>query len=133
MDYKLKDKIALVTGSASGIGYAIALGLAKEGAKVFINGRSQEKLEQATKNIEAEAPGAKVEGIAADFSKVEEVNRLIKALTEVDILVNNVGVYGDQPFEITDDARWMLDYEINVMSGVRLSRHYLSSMKANNW
>ena len=133
MDYKLKDKTALVTGSASGIGYAIAVGLAKEGAKVFINGRSQKKLEQATRNIQAEVPGAIVEGIAADFSKVEEVNELIKALPKVDILVNNVGVYGDQPFETTDDARWMRDYEINVMSGVRLSRHYLSSMKANNW
>lgn len=133
MDYKLKDKTALVTGSASGIGYAIALGLAKEGAKVFINGRSQEKIGRAIKTIQTEVPGAKVEGIVADFSKVEEVNELIKTLPEVDILVNNVGVYGDQPFETTDDAHWMRDYEINVMSGVRLSRHYLSGMKAKNW
>jgi len=133
MDYQLNGKTALVTGSASGIGYAIALGLAKEGAKVFINGRSQEKLEQALQKIKAQVPDAKVEGIAADFSKVEEVNGLIQALPAVDILINNVGVYGEQPFETTDDDRWMLDYEINVMSGVRLSRHYLAGMKAKNW
>ena len=133
MDLKLKGKTALVTGSASGIGYAIALGLAKEGVKVYINGRSKEKLEQAIRNIQVEVPGAKVEGIAADFSKVDEVNNLITALPEVDILVNNVGVYGDQPFETTGDDRWMEDYEINVLSGVRLSRHYVSAMKAKDW
>ena len=133
MDLKLKGKTALVTGSASGIGYAIALGLAKEGVKVFINGRSEERINLAIKTIKAQVSEAEVEGIAADFSKVEEVNNLIKALPEVDILVNNVGVYGDQPFETTGDEQWMRDYEINVLSGVRLSRHYIAAMKAKNW
>lgn len=133
MDLKLTGKTALVTGSASGIGHAIALGLAKEGVKVYINGRSQEKLDQAAAEIRAQVAGAEVQGIVADFAKVDEVNNLIAALPEVDILVNNVGVYGDQPFETTDDAHWFRDYEINVMSGVRLSRHYAPLMKAKNW
>ena len=133
MDLKLQGKTALVTGSASGIGYAIALGLVKEGVKVYINGRSEETINKAINTIKAEVSAAEVEGIAADFSKVEEVNSLLKKLPEVDILVNNVGVYGEQPFETTDDDRWMLDYEINVLSGVRLSRHYAPLMKAKNW
>lgn len=133
MDLKLTGKTALVTGSASGIGYAIALGLAKEGVKVYINGRSKEKLEKSVQSIGEQVPGAEVQGLVADFSKIEEVNNLIDALPEVDILVNNVGVYGDQPFETTDDERWFRDYEINVMSGVRLSRHYAPLMKAKNW
>ena len=133
MDLKLTGKTALVTGSASGIGYAIVLGLAKEGVKVYINGRSKEKLDQAAANIQAQVPGAEVQGLVADFAKVDEVNSLIAALPEVDILVNNVGVYGDQPFDTTDDAHWFRDYEINVMSGVRLSRHYAPLMKAKNW
>jgi NAD(P)-dependent dehydrogenase (short-subunit alcohol dehydrogenase family) len=123
MDLKLKGKTALVTGSASGIGYAIALGLAKEGVKVYINGRSKQKLDRAADKIRSEVSGAEVQGLVADFAKVDEVNELIAALPDVDILVNNVGVYGDQPFETTDDAEWFRDYEINVMSGVRLSRH----------
>lgn len=133
MDLKLTGKTALVTGSASGIGYAIALGLAKEGVKVYINGRSQEKLDKAAQTIREQVPGAEIAGIAADFAKVDEVNNLIKELPEIDILVNNVGVYGEQPFETTDDAHWFRDYEINVMSGVRLSRHYAPLMKAKNW
>lgn len=133
MDLKLTGKTALVTGSASGIGYAIALGLAKEGVKVYINGRSQEKLDAAVEKMKREVPEAEVKGLVADFAKAEEVNTLIATLPQVDILVNNVGVYGDQPFETTDDAQWFRDYEINVMSGVRLSRHYAPLMKANNW
>ena len=113
MDLKLTGKTALVTGSASGIGHAIALGLAKEGVKVYINGRSKEKLDQAAAEIRAQVPGAEVQGLVADFAKVDEVNSLIAALPEVDILVNNVGVYGDQPFDTTDDAHWFRDYEIN--------------------
>lgn len=133
MDLKLNGKTALVTGSASGIGFAIALGLAREGVKVYINGRSRDKLDQAAQSIREEVKAAQVEGIAADFGKVEEVNALIAALPEVDILVNNVGVYGDQPFETTTDDQWFKDYEINVLSGMRLSRHYAPLMKAKNW
>lgn len=133
MDLKLAGKVALVTGSASGIGYGIALGLVKEGAKVYINGRSKEKLDKAVQTISEQVRGAEIEGIVADFSKVSNVNHLISVLPEVDILVNNVGVYGDQPFETTDDEHWIRDYEINVLSGVRLSRHYAPLMKAKNW
>jgi len=133
MDLKLKGKTALVTGSASGIDFAIALGLAREGVKVSINGRSKEKLDLAIAKIKDLWPEAEVDGIVADFSKVEEVNALIKALPQVDILVNNVGVYGDQPFETTGDGQWMLDYEVNVLSGVRLSRHYVPLMRAKDW
>lgn len=133
MDLQLKGKTALVTGSASGIGYAIALGLAKEGVKVYINGRSKEKLEKSAQRIREQVPRAEVEGLVADFAKAEEVQSLLTSLPKVDILVNNVGVYGDQPFETTDDERWFRDYEINVMSGVRLSRHYAPLMKAQNW
>jgi NAD(P)-dependent dehydrogenase (short-subunit alcohol dehydrogenase family) len=90
-------------------------------------------LDRAADKIRSEVSGAEVQGLVADFAKVDEVNELIAALPDVDILVNNVGVYGDQPFETTDDAEWFRDYEINVMSGVRLSRHYAPLMKAKNW
>lgn len=133
MDLKIKGKTALVTGSASGIGHAIALGLAKEGVKVYLNGRSKEKLDQAIRKILEQVPNASLEGLVADFGKVEQVNNLIAALPEVDILVNNVGVYGDQPFETTPDEQWIRDYEINVLSGVRLSRHYAPLMREKGW
>lgn len=133
MDLQLKDKIALVTGSTGGIGLAIAKGLLKEGAHVYINGRSKEKVEQTEKLLAEEFPDAKVSGIAADFANIAEINALIAALPEVDILVNNVGIYGERPFETTDDETWFSDFNINVMSGVRLSRHYAPLMKAKNW
>lgn len=133
MDLQLKDKTALVTGSTEGIGYAIAKGLLKEGTKVFINGRSQDKINQSINQLKSEVPEANVEGIVADFSKVDDVNNLIKELPEVDILINNVGIYGEQPFETTSDEVWFHDFEINVMSGVRLSRYYAPKMKAKDW
>lgn len=133
MDLQLKGKKALVTGSTGGIGYAIALGLLREGVAVYINGRTDDKINEAITRLKNEVPNAVVEGIAADFSKVSEVNHLIKALPEIDILVNNVGVYGDQPFETTEDAEWLNDFEVNVLSGIGLSRHYAPLMKAKNW
>ncbi|WP_187261075.1 SDR family NAD(P)-dependent oxidoreductase [Pontibacter beigongshangensis] len=133
MDLQLKGKTALVTGSTGGIGYAIALGLLKEGAKVYINGRTEERIHQAIQRLKSLVPDAEVKGIAADFSKVEEVEALIAELPAVDILVNNVGIYGDRPFESTDDRQWFFDFEVNVMSGVRLSRHYVAAMKKKNW
>ena len=133
MDLQLNNKTALVTGSTEGIGYAIAKGLLKEGTKVFINGRTQEKIDTSIKKLKEEFPNTDVEGIVADFSKVEEVNQLIEQLPDVDILVNNVGVFGAQPFETTEDDVWFHDFEINVMSGVRLSRYYAPKMKAKNW
>lgn len=133
MDLQLKNKTALVTGSTEGISYAIAKGLLKEGAKVYINGRTEEKINQSIQQLQQAVPNADAEGIAADFSKVEEVNKLIETLPDVDILINNVGIYGAQPFETTQDEVWFHDFEVNVMSGVRLSRHYVQKMKAKNW
>lgn len=133
MDLQLIGKTALVTGSTGGIGYGIALGLLREGTTVYVNGRSRESVNTAITKLKREVPGALVEGFVADFAKVEEVNQLISALPEVDILINNVGVYGDQPFETTGDEVWLHDFEVNVLSGVRLSRHYAPLMKAKNW
>nr|WP_314491010.1 SDR family oxidoreductase [uncultured Chryseobacterium sp.] len=133
MDLQLRNKTALVTGSTEGIGFAIAKGLLKEGTKVYVNGRQQEKIDKAVAELKSEIPYADVQGIVADFSKVEEVNSLISQLPEVDILVNNVGIYGDQPFDTTEDETWFHDFEVNVMSGVRLSRHYAPLMKKKNW
>ncbi|HBK33321.1 MAG TPA: oxidoreductase [Porphyromonadaceae bacterium] len=133
MNLQLTGKTALVTGSTAGIGYAAALGLLKEGAKVFINGREEKKLEKVVEQIKKDIPSADVEGVVADFSKVEEVDTLIHQIKELDILINNVGIYGDQPFETTPDEVWMHDFEVNVMSGVRLSRHYIPLMKKKNW
>ncbi|WKL49254.1 SDR family oxidoreductase [Flavobacterium pectinovorum] len=133
MDLQLKGKTAFVSGSTGGIGYAIALGLLREGTKVYINGRTEERVNATIEKLKKEVPDALVEGIAADFAKVEEVNNLFTVLPEVDILINNVGVYGDQPFETTGDDVWLHDFEVNVLSGVRLSRHYAPIMKAKNW
>lgn len=133
MDLQLKNKTALVTGSTEGIGFAVAKGLLKEGTKVYVNGRQQEKIDKAVAELKSEIPDADVQGIVADFSKVEEVNSLISQLPEIDILVNNVGIYGDQPFDTTEDETWFHDFEVNVMSGVRLSRHYAPLMKKKNW
>ena len=133
MDLQLKGKTAFVSGSTGGIGYAIALGLLREGTKVYINGRTEERVKAAIDKIKKEIPDALVDGAAADFANVEEVNNLFSVLPEIDILINNVGVYGDQPFETTGDDVWLHDFEVNVLSGVRLSRHYAPLMKAKNW
>ncbi|MFT3750429.1 MAG: SDR family oxidoreductase [Agriterribacter sp.] len=133
MDLQLKGKKALITGSTDGIGYATATGLAREGAIVYLNGREEKKLQNAIERLKKEVPGARTEGIAADFSKVQEVNGLLQKLPEVDILVNNVGIYEALPFEETLDSDWLHYYEVNVLSGVRLSRHYIDYMKRKNW
>lgn len=133
MDLQLKNKTALVTGSTEGIGYAIAKGLLAEGAIVYINGRKQETIDASIKKLKEEVPAANVYGIAADFSKTEEIDSLIQQLPEVDILINNVGIFGPKPFEEITDEEWFRFFEVNVMSGVRLSRHYFPKMKAKNW
>ena len=133
MDLQLIGKTALVTGSTDGIGYSTAIGLAREGAVVYLNGREENRLQEAIDKLKKEVPGAKVDGIAADFAKVEEVEDLLRKLPEVDILINNVGIYGAQPFGTTPDEQWFHDFNVNVMSGVRLSRHYVEGMKKKNW
>ncbi len=133
MDLQLHGKRALVTGSTAGIGFATARELAAEGASVIINGRSFERVEAACERILAEFPAADVQGVTADLSSVEGVQSLLQSLPEVDILVNNLGIFDPRPFEQINDDEWLRFFEVNVMSGVRLSRHYLPRMKAANW
>lgn len=133
MDLKLKGKTALVTGSTAGIGFAIARSLAREGAEVWLNGRTQRRVDAAMKTIRAEVPGAKVEGIAADFGSAAGAETVIARLPAVDVLVNNVGIFEVKPFLEIPDADWFRFFEVNVMSGVRLARHYLKEMLKRNW
>jgi NAD(P)-dependent dehydrogenase (short-subunit alcohol dehydrogenase family) len=128
MDMQLTNKRAFISGSTQGIGYSIARALLREGAAVVINGRDDNRVQQAAKNLEAEVPGCDVAGIAADFADPAQVQRLLDALGDVDILVNNVGLFELKPFtEIADDD-WSRYFDVNLMSGVRLSRELLPGM-----
>lgn len=133
MDLKIAGKTALVTGSTAGIGFAIASELAREGVKVVINGRSAAGVEKAVDRLRAEVAGADVRGVAADLGSMAGVEQMIASCPQVDILVNNLGIFDPVPFEAIADSEWQRFFEINVMSGVRLSRHYLPQMKAANW
>ena len=133
MDLQLAGKSALVTGSTAGIGHAIALALAREGVRVTINGRSAERVAAACATIRETVAGATVQGIAADLGTAAGTQALIGQLPDVDILVNNLGIFEPKAFADIADADWLRLFEINVMSGVRLSRHYLPGMKARNW
>jgi len=133
MDLQLKGKTALVTGSTQGIGFAIAQQLLQEGATVIINGRGKARIDEAIAKLQQKVPGARVSGIAADFAKVEEVNALLKALPEVDILINNAGIFERTPFAEITDAEWLRYFEINVLSGIRLARQYFPAMLKKNW
>ncbi len=132
MDFKLRGKRALVTGSTQGIGFAIAQGLAREGAAVVITGRGAAKVGEAVKRIAAETK-AQVTGIAGDVGSVAEVDRLVKQLGPVDILINNAGIFEPKPFLEIPDSDWLRHFEVNVMSGVRLSRALLPHMLQQNW
>jgi len=133
MDLQLKNKTAFVSGSTAGIGYAIAESLLKEGVKVIINGRSEESVSAAVKELEKISDSGSVSGIAADFSKADEVNSLIEQLPEIDILVNNAGIFEPKAFEEITDEDWFRFFEVNVMSGIRLSRAVFSKMLKKNW
>jgi len=133
MDLELKGKTAFVSGSTAGIGFAIAKRLLVEGAKVLINGRSQQSVDKAVAQLKAETGNNGVSGIPADFSKVEEVNSLVDLLPEVDILINNAGIFEPKPFVEIPDEDWFRFFEVNVMSGIRLSRHCFPKMLAKNW
>jgi NAD(P)-dependent dehydrogenase (short-subunit alcohol dehydrogenase family) len=133
MKIDLSGKTALVTGSTAGIGYGIAKGLAATGATVVINGRSQDKVDAAVKKLTAEVSGSKVRGIAADVATAAGCKSLIAAQLDVDILVNNTGIYGAKDFFDISDEDWTRIYETNVMSGVRLSRAYMKGMLKRNW
>jgi NAD(P)-dependent dehydrogenase (short-subunit alcohol dehydrogenase family) len=132
MDLQLAGKQALVTGSTSGIGYAIAKALLEEGADVIVNGRTQETVDGAIATLR-EATGRTARGFAADMATAEGTSAIHAAFPTVDILVNNVGGYGPQAFEQSTDEDWYRLIDLNVMSGVRLSRLYLPRMRAVDW
>ncbi len=133
VDLKLTGKVALITGSTAGIGFATARSLAGEGAHVYVNGRTQQRVDAAVAAIRLHAPHAKVDGIAADFSSAAGAETVIAGLPAVDVLVNNVGIFEPKPFTQIPDADWYRFFEVNVMSGVRLARHYLGGMLQKNW
>jgi len=133
MDLKLKGKTVFISGSTAGIGFCTAQTFLKEGATVYINGRTESTVAKAVEQLKTISPDANVKGIAADFSDKEAVQSLIQQLPETDILVNNVGIYSSQSFFETSDEDWQRQYEVNVMSGVRLARHFLPKMLDKNW
>jgi NAD(P)-dependent dehydrogenase (short-subunit alcohol dehydrogenase family) len=132
MDLGLTGKRALVTGSTAGIGFATVAALAREGAHVIVNGRTQRRVDEAVSRPRS-ASGARIEGIAADVSGAAGCERVIAAFPELDILVNNMGIFEPKPFEEITDTDWSRFFESNVMSGVRLSRHYVRGMRSRNW
>jgi NAD(P)-dependent dehydrogenase (short-subunit alcohol dehydrogenase family) len=135
MDLQLVGKRALVTGSTAGIGLATAAALYREGCSVVVNGRTRERVENAVRLVRGTPTtgSPEVSGVAADLGNAEGVAELIRQVPDVDILVNNVGIFEPKPFEQIPDGDWMRFFETNVMSGVRLTRHYLPGMRGRNW
>jgi NAD(P)-dependent dehydrogenase (short-subunit alcohol dehydrogenase family) len=133
MDLQLKGKRAVVSGSTAGIGFAIAEELAREGAEVVVNGRTEARVEQAVARIRKSAPQAVVQGVAADLATAEGATTLVARVPAADVLVNNLGIFEARPFGEIPDADWLGIWEANVMSGVRLSRHYFPRMKQGGW
>ena len=133
MKIDLTGKTAIVSGSTSGIGYAIAKGLAQAGAEVVVNGRTTAAVEHAVAKLTSEVLQAKIRGVAADVGTADGCAELVAAQPFADILVNNVGIYGQQDFFEIPDAEWTRYFEVNVMSGVRLSRAYLPGMVQRHW
>ena len=132
MDLQLTGKVALVTGSTAGIGYAIAAALAREGASVIVNGRTQSAVDAARGKLAATAAGT-VRGFAGDLSTDAAAQAVAREFPDIEILVNNLGIFESKPFEEIPDADWRRLFEVNVLSGVRLARLYLAGMKRRNW
>ena len=132
MDLQLSGKTAFVSGSTAGIGLAIATSLAREGARVIVNGRTAEAVERAQDDIQA-ATGAGVEGFAGDMIEAAVAEALIAQFPKIDILVNNLGIFEPKPFEEIPDEDWLRFFDVNVLSGVRLARLVLPAMKAADW
>jgi NAD(P)-dependent dehydrogenase (short-subunit alcohol dehydrogenase family) len=133
MDLGLKGKRALVTGSTAGIGLATAKALLAEGAVVTLNGRGRDRVDAAIAALRRDVPDAEVDGIVADLGTKAGCDALIARLPDVDVLVNNMGIFEPKAFEDIPDEDWMRFFEVNVLSGVRLSRHYVAGMRARNW
>ena len=133
MDLGFKGKLAVVSGSTAGIGFAIARILAREGARIVINGRTGKRVSAAEDSIRMEMRGAEVQGVAADLGTAKGVEEFVKQVPAADILVNNLGIFEIKPFLEISDEDWLRFYEVNVMSGVRLTRHYLPEMLRKNW
>ena len=133
MDLGLAGKRALVTGSTAGIGLATARVLAREGARVTVNGRTAARVEAAVQRLRSEIADARVDGIAADLGTSDGCRQVVGLLPELDVLVNNLGIFEPKPFEQIPDQDWLRFFETNVLSGVRLSRHYVAGMRARNW
>jgi len=133
MNLDLKGKTAVVSGSTAGIGFAIAAALAAEGAHVVINGRTEARVKSAMEQIAKCVPGTQVLGIAAGLGTLAGVEAFLKKVPETDILVNNLGIFETKPFLEIPDSDWLRFFEVNVLSGVRLSRHYLPGMLEKKW
>jgi NAD(P)-dependent dehydrogenase (short-subunit alcohol dehydrogenase family) len=133
MDLQLEGKLALVSGSTAGIGFAIANALAREGARVIVNGRTDDRVKGAIDRIRKQNPSAQLEPLGADLGSAAGADEAVRRFPEVDVLVNNLGIFEPKPFGEIPDAEWLRFFEINVMSGVRLSRAYLPRMKERNW
>lgn len=133
MDLGLKGKRVLVTGSTAGIGFATARGFVAEGAYVTVNGRTQARVDNAVDELRRDFPGATIAGVAADLSSSKGCETLVGQLPELDVLVNNLGIFEPKSFEQISDDDWLRFFETNVLSGVRLSRHYVGGMRSRNW
>jgi len=133
MDLKLTNKLALVSGSTAGIGYAIAKALAAEGARVVVNGRSQAAVDQAIASLKAETGAATVLGYAGDLSTAAAAEALVSQYPDIEILINNLGIFEPKAFEDISDADWLRFFDVNVLSGARLARLCLPAMKRANW
>ncbi|TCV96089.1 NAD(P)-dependent dehydrogenase (short-subunit alcohol dehydrogenase family) [Luteibacter rhizovicinus] len=133
MNIDLSSRHAVVTGSTAGIGLAIATGLAAAGAHVVVTGRTQARVDEAIATIAAQVPGAKLTGVAGDLGTREGAEKLIAQVADTDILVNNLGIFEPKGFFDIDDDEWQRFFDVNVLSGVRLSRHYAQGMAKRGW
>jgi NAD(P)-dependent dehydrogenase (short-subunit alcohol dehydrogenase family) len=133
MHIDLQSKTAIVTGSTGGIGFAIAAGLAEAGADVILNGRKEASVKAALGRLQPQAKKGRISGVAADLSTASGVDVFLQQAGDADILVNNLGIFEPKAFGDITDEDWLRFFETNVMSGVRLSRHYLPKMMARNW
>jgi NAD(P)-dependent dehydrogenase (short-subunit alcohol dehydrogenase family) len=133
MKIDLSGRRAVISGSTAGIGFAIAKGLAEAGAAVVINGRGESAVKDAVRQLTQAVPGAAAEGVAADLATPKGVAEFLRRAGAADILVNNVGIFEPKPFDEITDTDWQRFFDVNVMSGIRLSRHFLPAMRAKSW